>query len=216
MINVLIVDDHELIRNGIKSTLKRSDKIVVIGEADNGLKALEQIRKKEVNVVLLDISIPELNGIEVAQKIINDKKDIHIIFLTMYDSYEYINKCLELGVNGYLVKSDIGDELEEAIEKVCAGVKYYSMTVHKTIMDNYTSSISQREVDKKKNEIGLTRREKEVVKLVADGFTSNEIAKYLVVSPRTVDTHRANLMKKLDVKNSAELVSKIRELEILK
>lgn len=211
MITILIADDHDLIRNGIKSTLSGCSDFDIIGEASNGILTLELLREKSPDVLLLDISMSEMNGIEVA-KIINDECiPTKVLFLTMYDGYEYINKCLEIGASGYLVKTDAGHELVEAVRKVANGGKYYSRAVHNSVMANYSSSFEK----KKAGEVGLTKREKEVVKLVAKGMTSITIGENLCVSPRTVDTHRANLMKKLEVKNSAELVNKIRELDLL-
>lgn len=215
MIKILIADDHELIRNGIKSTLKAKRDFKIAGEASNGNEAMQLLLKHKPDVLLLDISMPGLSGIEVAQEIKVQGIDVKILFLTMYDGYEYINKCLEVGASGYLVKTDAGDELVQAITTIAEGGNYYSGMVHKAVMDNHASSIGKKKMAQKINEIGLTKREKEVVKLVAEGMTSIAIAKKLFVSPRTIDTHRSNLMKKLEVKNSAELVNKIIELDLL-
>lgn len=214
MINVFICDDHELIRNGIKSTLKGRKDIKVVGEAGNGEQTMLLIADLEVDILLLDISMPVMNGIELIEHLVKEGSETKVLFLTMYDNYEYINKCLEAGAAGYLVKSDAGEELVNAITTITSGSTYYSNTVHKAVMDNYTTSVSKKRSGAIITDVGLTKREKEIVKLIARGMTSIQIAEKLFVSPRTVDTHRANLMKKLEVKNSPELVYRIRELNL--
>ena len=213
MIKVFIADDHELIRNGIKATLAGSHDIEVVSEASSGVEVLENLLDIKPDLLLLDISMPELNGLQVIEKVKEMMPEIKVIFLTMYDDFEYINKCFELGGDGYIVKKDVGNELPEAIRKVASGFNFFSDSVHAAILKSHTSkTIKTRSGSHKPN---LTRREIEVVKLIAEGMTSASIAAKLFVSPRTIDTHRANLMRKLEVKNSAELINKIREFGII-
>lgn len=216
MSTIIIADDHELIRNGIKSVIGNNPNLKLLGEASNGQQAWDLTQQYNPDILLIDISMPKMNGIDVAKKIMEVDLPTKIIFLTMYDGYEYINKCLELGVSGYLVKSDVGQELIQAIDAVSEGGKFFSEKVHKAVMENYTSMAANKKSNASDLNISLTNRELEVVKLVAKGLTSSVIAEKLFVSPRTVDTHRANLMKKLKVKNSAQLVSKIQELDLFK
>ncbi len=215
MIKVLIADDHELIRNGIRSTLQQKGGFEIIAEASNGVEAYDKIMDAMPDVGLLDISMPGMNGIELMEKLLKSGSKTKILFLTMYDDYEYINRCLEVGASGYLVKGDTGSEIAEAIETVSNGGSYFSKSVQNAVMQNYTNQVSKKKKESLKEDVNLTKREKEVVKLVSDGLTSIEIANQLYVSPRTIDTHRANLMKKLDVKNSVELINKVRTLDLL-
>lgn len=215
MTSVFIADDHKLIRNGIISTLNASGDVDILGEASNGKDALAGIKKLKPDIVLLDISMPDMNGIEVMQELSSEFSSAKVLFLTMYDDYNYINKCLEVGASGYLVKSDVGEEIVEAIKTVAKGGTYFSNSVQKAVMSNYTDTLNKKKKTEEVEIIVLTKREKEVVKLVSDGFTSGQIAEKLFVSPRTIDTHRANLMKKLKVKNSVELVNKVREFSLL-
>lgn len=211
MIKVIIADDHELIRNGIKSTLENQKEIKIIGEAKNGKEALEITEQLNPDVLVLDVSMPIKNGFEVAEQIIEKPNSPKVLFLTMYDDYEFINKCLDISGSGYLVKTDVGGELSDAIIAVYNGQKYYSNTVQKVIVHNYSMTKSH----SKKETVKLTNREKEVVNLLAKGMTSADIAESLFVSPRTIDTHRANLMRKLEVKNSVELINKLTSLNLL-
>lgn len=202
MINILIADDHKIIVDGLKSLLIREEDITVVAEVNNGKKAVHAVSEQKIDVVVTDIAMPIMNGLEVTQAIKKDHPDIKIIVLTMYEDEQYFNKIIEAGASGYILKNTGHDELVKAIHTVHAGGNYFSNEMaSKQIMRRYgTSSNSVLE------EAQLTKREIEVLKLISEEFKNHEIAEKLFVSTRTVDTHRRNLLQKLNVKNTAGLV----------
>jgi DNA-binding NarL/FixJ family response regulator len=208
---ILIADDHAMIREGIKILLKNKKEYEIIGEAVNGLDAVEKYKNLNPDLVILDISMPELSGMEAAKEILNIDPAALMIILSMYDDEDYIRLCLEIGVKSYVVKSESSEELVDAVKNVLAGESYYSNRVQQVIVKNYTSSAKKK---KKEYLVKLTSRELEVVKLISEGLTSQEIAKKLFISARTVETHRSNLLSKADAKNSMELLRKLSDLNI--
>ena len=212
-VEILIADDHAMIRQGVRSLLSRNSKWSVVGEAVNGREAIQHYNDLKPDLMILDISMPELNGMDVAKHILTGDQDAKIIILSMYNDDDYIGKCLEHGVRGYVVKSETGDQLEQAVETVLRGECYFSSEVQKSILKRYSSTISKkRAVD---SDIRLTAREIEIVKLIGEGLTNLEMADRLFISARTVETHRANLMKKVGVKNAIELVRKVEKLGLI-
>ncbi len=212
-VKILLVDDHALIRDGIKATLNSEDNWNVIGEASSAEEAINIIPELNPDVVIMDISLPKMNGMEAAKAIIEQYTEVKVIMLSMYFEEEYISKSLEYGASGYIVKSAGGVEVSKAIKAVMQGQKYFSDRVQDVIMQSYLSSKSKAP-NREESEVVLTEREKEIVKFVVKGYTSQQIAEQLFISPRTVDTHRSNIMKKMDVKNSAELVNKALKLNL--
>jgi len=211
-LKILLVDDHSLIRDGIKSAISASNSRHKIHEADSVEAANSEIKKTKPDVIVLDISLPDGNGMDLAEDIKSGNDTVKIIMLSMYDDYDYISRCLEIGVDGYVLKNE-GEEVVPAIEEAMMSKKYYSSGVKDLIINQYTKKIQNKNTDEVK--INLTNREKEVMKFVVDGLTSKEIADELYISTRTVDTHRSNIMKKLKVKNSIGLINKIKELNLL-
>jgi len=212
-IKILIADDHALIRDGVRSLLSKNKELVVAGEASNGTDAVEMYHTLKPDLMILDISMPDINGMEVAQRILKSDTEAKIIILSMYDDEDYIDQCMEYGVKGYVVKNETGDELDFAVKNVLKGQNYFSSQVQKVIFRKYSSHVSRRK--QKESDVKLTSREVEIIRLIAEGFTSQQMADKLFISPRTVETHRANLMKKLIAKNAIELVRKAREMQIL-
>jgi DNA-binding NarL/FixJ family response regulator len=210
-VEILIADDHAMIRQGVRSLLSRNAKWNVVGEAVNGREAIQHYNDLKPDLMILDISMPELNGMDVAKHILTGDQDAKIIILSMYNDDDYIGKCLEHGVRGYVVKSETGDQLEQAVETVLRGECYFSNEVQKSILKQYSIS-KKRAVD---SDIRLTAREIEIVKLIGEGLTNLEMADRLFISTRTVETHRANLMKKVGVKNAIELVRKVEKLGLI-
>jgi len=210
---ILIADDHAMIRDGIKSLLKQNKEYVVMGEAVNGVEAVEKYRTMHPDLIILDISMPEMNGMEASKKILESDVDARIIMLSMHDDEEYISKCIEQGVKGFVVKDESGKELDYAIRSVLEGKNYFSNHVQQVIVNKYTHAAAKRK--QKETEVKLTTREIEIVKLISEGLTSQEMADKLFISPRTVETHRANLMKKVGVKNSIELVKRVEKMGVL-
>jgi len=200
-IKVLLVDDHQIIIDGLKSLLKNSDEISVVAEANNGREALRILDILEIDVILMDIDMPVMNGINTLKEIEKQSFGVKVIILSMHNEAGMIKSLIELGANGYLLKSCQQDELIGAIKKVAVGQSYFSTDVTLALLNPARSSNPD-----KKDEL-LTDRETEILKLIAAGFSNKEIGDQLFISHRTVDTHRTNLMKKLDVGNIAGLIS---------
>jgi DNA-binding NarL/FixJ family response regulator len=209
---ILIADDHAMIRDGVKTLLKQNKDCQLAGEAVNGIEAIEQFKSLRPDLVILDISMPYLNGMEAAREIIKVDPNARIIILSMYDDEDYISQCIESGVKGFVVKSESGNELNYAIKSVLDGRTYFSQRVQEVIVKKYTSGVKRRP---KESDVKLTSREVEITKLISEGLTSHQIADKLFISPRTVETHRANLMKKMGVKNSIELVKKVEKMGVI-
>ncbi|TRX60034.1 response regulator transcription factor [Fulvivirga sp. M361] len=202
-VNVFIVDDHSLIREGIKSSLENFRTVTVVGEAANGKQALAELAKQSVDIVLMDISMSVMDGIEATRKIRKLFPDLKVLALTMHDDNSHILKMMKAGALGYVLKSENSKNLVKAIETVAKGQTYFGKKVSDTMMNHLMS------VKTKKSTFGfsqLTKREVEILRHIAEGLTNPEIAKKLFIGHRTVDTHRRNLIQKLNVKNTAGLV----------
>jgi DNA-binding NarL/FixJ family response regulator len=208
IITVLLVDDHKIIRDGIKSLLEGVENIKIVGEASNGVEAIEFFKKQPADVVIMDIRMPEMSGIETTQYLTQNYPNVKVLALTMHDEEAFIYKMLNAGASGYLLKNVGKEEFVTAIQKVYKGDNYFSLDLATKMITNMVltkSSDTSNEVIENE-ELQLTKREIEVIKLIAEGLTSQEIADKLFISPRTVDTHRRNLLQKLNVKNTAELI----------
>jgi len=210
---ILIADDHSMIRDGIKTLLRQNKDYVVAGEAVNGRDAVQKYMSLHPDLVILDISMPELNGMEAAKEILEADTNARIIILSMYDDEDYISRCIETGVKGFVVKNESGSELDYAIRSVLEGRNYFSNHVQHVIVNRYASAAARRK--QKEPDLKLTAREIEIVKLISEGLTSQQMADKLFISPRTVETHRSNLMKKAGVKNSIELVKKVEKMGLI-
>jgi len=210
---ILIVDDHAMIRDGIRSLLSKNKELVVAGEAENGNDAVTKYKSLEPDLLIMDISMPDMNGMDAAQQILKDNPDARIIILSMYDDEDYISRCMETGVKGYVVKNETGSELDYAVKTVLKGQNYFSSQVQQVIFKKYSNNVTKKK--EKEPDLKLTSREVEIVKLISEGLTSNQMADSLFISPRTVETHRANLMKKTGAKNSIELVKLIEKMKLI-
>ena len=211
---ILIADDHAMIRDGVKNLIKQNKDLIVVGEANSGSQTLELYETHNPDLLIIDISMPDMNGMEISRTILSRNPKANIIILSMYDDEDYISRCLEYGVKGYVVKNESGSELEYAIKSVLSGKNYFSRQAQDVIFKKYTQNVTKKK--ERETTIKLTRREIEIIKLIADGLTSQQMADQLFISPRTVETHRANLMKKVGVKNAIELVKKAQQLDLLK
>lgn len=212
-VKVLIADDHAMIRDGVRSLIKQNKELVVVGEAQSGRETLEKFQDLKPDLLILDISMPDLNGMEVSREILSSDPEAKIVILSMYDDEDYINRCLEYGVKGYVVKNESGGELDYAIKAVLQGKNYFSRQAQNVIFKRHSQNVTKKK--QKDDDIHLTQREREIIKLIAEGLTSQQMADQLFISPRTVETHRANVMKKIGVKNAVELVKKAQQLEII-
>lgn len=209
MIDILLVDDHKIIRDGIKALLRSSDDIRIIGECSDGSQVQDAIREHEnVDVVLMDINMPEMSGLEATEAVLKEFPDMKVVALTMYNEESYISRILNLGAAGYVLKNTGKQELIDALHKVKEGGNYFSEEVTQQMMSRFMSNKRKTEPSRPSDQLleRLTEREKEVLRLISMEYTNHEIAEQLNVSSRTIDSHRRNLLQKLDVKNTAGLV----------
>lgn len=200
-ITVLIADDHYLVRYGIRSALEKAEGVKVVGEAGSGKEAMELYKKLNPDVSVIDITMPKLNGIETTRSIIKSDPDAKILILSMHVNEEYLNQVLNAGATGYLFKNCDKMELVEGVRAVAAGQKIFSKRISELMAERY---VNQQSDDGGAS--ALTPREKEILEMISQGHTSQKIAELLIISPRTVETHRTNLMRKLEIKNTAGLV----------
>lgn len=214
-VKIFIADDHEVIRDGIRALLERSEKFDVVGEAGNGEEALNKIAVLKPDIVLMDISMPATDGLTATKHIKDQMPDSNIIILSMHVDAEHISACLSLDVSGYVVKTAGGKEVISAIEAVLAGKKFYSEEVTKVILGKYKELHESVQQKREQQGVELTAREKEVIGYVASGLTNQQIAEKLFLSFRTIETHRANLMRKLEAKNSVDLINKARAKKLI-
>lgn len=203
-ITVLIADDHAILRSGVKLMIESEDDMTVIGEAGNGREAVRLVQSLRPDVVVMDISMPELSGIEATREIKAKKSDTNIVGLTMHSDDRYFFELLNAGAAGYVVKGGAPHELIDAVRAAANGDAYIHPSLAGKLIKGFAQRAQQLTPDSKV--VRLTEREKEVVRLIADGKTGREIAEVLVISPNTVDRHRTNIMSKLNMHNKAELV----------
>jgi two-component system response regulator DegU len=216
MIKVILADDHGIVRDGIKATLRDDKNIKIIAEASNGIEAIEQVKKFSPDVLIIDITMPEMNGIEAAAIIHRDFKHTRSLILSMHDREEYVFKAIEAGASGYLLKDTGKEEFIKAIYLVSKGEKYFSSSVSNVLVTGYLQKIKGKDdYDQSEPDSLLTKREKGILKMIVDGSNNREIADQLKISVRTIETHRSNIMKKLQVKNAVELVKTAMEQKLL-
>ena len=199
-IRILLVDDHQIVLDGVKSLLDDLDGFDCVATANNGQKALDLLKVFDIDVILMDIDMPVMNGMEATKAVKRDFPDVKVISLTQHSERGMVKQLLACGSDGYLLKNIDQDELAMAIRKVNAGQNYFSSEV--------TMSLAGKAVEKSSTgaDVEITERESEILTLIAEGFSSKQIGEKLFISPRTVDTHRTNLMNKLDIHNIAGLI----------
>lgn len=205
MIRILLVDDHKLVRDGIRAQLISNPKFQIIGEASDGQEALDKLDHIQVDLVIMDINMVGMNGITCTEHIIKLYPHTKVLALTMLSENQYIKQMLKAGASGYLLKNCEEEELKKAIETISTGGTYYSPDVTRIIMTNLSGS----KIANNKNQgiqIPLTIREKEILRLILEEYSNKEIAKHLFISQRTVDAHKRNLLEKTGAKNIAGLV----------
>ncbi|MHB1125689.1 MAG: response regulator [Bacillota bacterium] len=200
---VLVVDDHTLVREGIVSLLSRDPSIKVIGQAETGEEGVAKALHLKPDVVLMDISLPQMNGLEATAKIRTKDPEIKVLILSMYDNDEYVIQVLKYGASGYVLKKAMAQELINAIKTICSGETYLYPSVATKLVNQMLRTPEKSKLEKQDP---LTERENEILSHVARGFTNKEIAELLDLSNRTVQTHRANIMKKLGIHSTVELV----------
>ncbi len=216
MIKVLIADDHTMFADGIESILTKEDGIAVVGKCYDGMEIFETIKKTPIDVLLLDINLPKMNGLEVSKRLTSSNPEIKILALTMHNTESFVTEILKNGALGYILKNTGKTELVQAIKKVYEGQSYFSEEVTETIMK---SLVSNRQSASSSRSSGVTpivsRREKEVLELIVQEYTTPEIAEELNISLKTVESHRRSLLTKLNVRNTAGLVRVALENELV-
>lgn len=216
IIRVVLADDHVFVRDGIKSLLENEVNIEVVGEATDGVEALKKIEELNPDLLILDIRMPNLTGIEVVEKLRNYNKTLKIVMLSMHESEEYVLKSIKAGADGYLLKGSSKEEFLKAIHTIAQGGKYFSGDISSILIGQLSNPNAI--IEPKKNleeEQLITKREKEILSLLLAGKGNKEIAEALEISKRTAEVHRFNLMKKLKVKNLMELSNKATEYSLL-
>ncbi|RKR11829.1 LuxR family two component transcriptional regulator [Flavobacterium sp. 90] len=215
-IRVVLADDHVFVRDGIKSLLENEANIEVVGEAIDGADALEVVTASKPDLLIVDIRMPNLTGIEVVEKLRSESNTVKIIMLSMHESEEYVLKSIKAGADGYLLKGSSKEEFLKALHTVAAGGKYFSGDISSILISQLTNVSTS--LEPKQNlgeEMMITKREKEILTLLLSGKGNKEIAEALEISKRTAEVHRFNLMKKLKVKNLMELSNKATEYSLL-
>jgi two-component system response regulator NreC len=205
-IRVLLADDHTLIRSGIATLLQSNKDFLVVGEAEDGEEAVRKTGELKPTVVVLDLSMPKLSGIEATKQIKKKYPEVNVLVLTMHENEEYVYQILKSGAAGYVLKSAGKDELIAAIRAAAKGEKFFSPRISQLMAEGYVRRVEQVATEIEPGDVPLTRREREVLILVVDGMTNQQIADQLFISPRTVDTHRTNIMQKLNIHDLANLV----------
>jgi DNA-binding NarL/FixJ family response regulator len=199
---ILICDDHTLFVEGIKAMLRNESSLEIVGEARDGRQAVELVKELKPDLLLMDVSMPDMNGFDATQRVHELDPNIKVLILTMHDEEELVARCLEAGAAGYIIKDAPASQLLYAIEMVQKGERYLSPVVLKQVVAGYVknSNVPQTSYDR------LSPREREVLKLLAEGLSVKEIATRLNLSVKTVDVHKTNLMKKIDVHDRTELI----------
>jgi len=204
LLRILIADDHGIVRTGLKLLLDRATGMEVVGEAADGREAVRLARELKPDITILDIGMPLLNGLDAAAHILRENDRTGIIILSMHTDESYILRALDAGAKGYLLKDHADEDLERAIQSVAAGKPYFSPSIAQALLEDYVNLMRERRVQDSYDL--LTEREREVLQLLAGGKSNKEVASVLNISPYTIETHRNNLMQKLNLHNTAEIV----------
>ena len=202
-VRILLADDHTILRAGIRALLEDEPDMVVIGEAEDGRTAVKLVCQLKPDVVLMDIAMPLLNGLEATRQIKNDCPQVKVLILSMHDNEEYIRQALVNGAMGYILKDAAAHELLDAIHAVYKGEAVRSPAITRLVIENY---LRWGDLQKDNSSNGLSPREREVLQLIAEGYSNREISEILCISIKTVQTHRMNLMSKLDLHDRADLI----------
>ncbi len=200
-IKLLIADDHEIFRKGLRNVLSKLKYVEIVGEATNGIEAVDTVKRKNIDIILMDIEMPEMNGIEATRSILTLKPDVKIVALTMFNDEQYIQDMLDAGAKGFLLKNITKQILDKAIRTIAAGNNYYS----DELFSFFTRKVAGEKPSKEK-EIKLTKREKEILQLICEGLNNKEIADKLAISERTVIGHKSKLLSKTNCKSTPGLI----------
>jgi DNA-binding NarL/FixJ family response regulator len=203
-LRILLGDDHVLVRKGIRKILEDRPEWEVVAEAGDGRDAVRQAERMHPQVAVLDIGMPLLNGIEATRQIVRRSPDVHVLILSMHANEGYIIQALKAGATGYLLKDSLDTDLIRGVAAVATGKSFFSPVVAKVMLDDYVKHLADKGIADRFE--SLSQREREIFQLIAEGHSNKDIAELLSVSTATIETHRAHILQKLDVHNTAELV----------
>lgn len=206
MIKVVIADDHPLVADGIKNAVEKDENFTVVAVVKNGKEALDYVKNNTIDILLLDIDMPVMNGIDCASTLIAAKNPVKIVMLSMHQDSFTIKKLIDLGVHSYLLKTVASSELIFALKKVYANENYFNADVTKSLIENKPSASFITSTNTSPLVDELTKREKEIISQICKGLSNTKIAEKLFISPKTVDAHRTNIMRKLNINNVVSLV----------
>lgn len=201
-IKILVADDHKIVRDGLKKLLEKHEELLVAGEAEDGRGAVRLVKELKPDVVIMDIAMPDLNGIEATRQLMAERQDLKIVALSMHSERKFVTEMLKAGASAYLLKDCAFEELETAIRTVVKGKIYLSPAIAGVVIENFVRNVPR--FDKTVFSL-LSDREREVLQLMSEGKSTKEIAQQLNLSIKTVETHRNNIMSKLDIHSVAEL-----------
>jgi len=205
-VKILVADDHEIVRQGLRALLETQPGWQVVGEAVDGRDAVDKTKRLQPDVAVLDVSMPNLNGLEATRQIRKASPETEVLILTMHDSEQLVREVLEAGARGYVLKSDAGRELVTAVETVRKKKPYFTSRVSEIVLDGYLHAGTRADAFNAPRAVRLSPREREIVQLLAEGKSNKEVAVALHISVKTAETHRTNLMRKLDLHSISELV----------
>jgi two-component system response regulator NreC len=203
-LHIVLADDHTLFRQGLRRVLEEQAGWQVVAEASDGAEAVRLALEHEPHLVILDIAMPRLNGVEATRQIARRLPDVRVLVVSMYSDDLYVTQALQAGAHGFVLKDSADTDLVRAVRDLAAGKSYFSPAVSKVVLDDYVRHLADRGITDRFD--ALSEREREVFQLIAEGHSNKEIAGLLNVSPGTVETHRARIMEKLDVHSAAEIV----------
>ncbi len=201
--NIVLADDHQVVRHGLRVLLESEPNFRIVGEASDGLEAIELVERQQPDILVLDLMMPGLNGLEVARQSSHRSPRTNVVILSMYNNEAYVLEALRAGAKAYVLKASTSDELVRAIREVVAGRRYLSPPLSERAIQAYSQKAESAAVDAYET---LTTREREIMQLAAEGCTNADIASRLSISPRTAETHRANLMRKLGLHTHTDLI----------
>jgi DNA-binding NarL/FixJ family response regulator len=213
-IKVLLVDDHAIVRNGVKQTLNNSSTIEVIGEASNGEEAISITKNLQPDVIVMDITMPVMNGIDATKLIVQQQPNCKVLILSMHDNETYVLKAIEAGASGFLLKDVEQEEFIKAIETVANGERYFNTKISNLLVSGYLNTLKTKPTNSE-NIFELTKRELDILRRIKEGQSNKEISEEIEISIRTIETHRANIMKKMNVKNAVDMIRVAIENEIV-
>lgn len=203
-VRILIADDHGIVRKGLRLQLEQDPDFEVVGEASDGREAVRMAEELSPDVVIMDIAMPNLNGIQATTQVVKKNPQVGVIILSMYSDETYLTRTLSAGAKGYLLKDSADVDLHRAVQVVAEGKPFFSPVIADTLLEDYMRQLQQRGLQDSYDL--LTEREKEILQLLAEGRTNKEVASTLNLSPNTVETHRTRIMQKLDLHSSADIV----------